>query len=75
MGKRGVEPLRLAALVPKTSVSAIPPLARIVRIRVPAAPIIYHRLPGLSRDAAEKHRIIGRPVHPTRRACVAPIVR
>jgi hypothetical protein len=28
MGKRGVEPLRLAALVPKTSVSAIPPLAR-----------------------------------------------
>jgi hypothetical protein len=29
MGERGVEPLRLAALVPKTSVSAISPLARI----------------------------------------------
>ena len=28
MGERGVEPLRLAALVPKTSVSAISPLAR-----------------------------------------------
>ena len=28
MGKRGVEPLRLAALEPKSSVSAISPLAR-----------------------------------------------
>lgn len=31
VGERRVELLRLAALVPKTSVSAIPPLARMAR--------------------------------------------
>ena len=41
MGKRGVEPLRLAALEPKSSVSAISPLAR---IRASAHPLVENNI-------------------------------
>lgn len=51
MGKRGVEPLRLAALEPKSSVSAISPLAHNRKgIHADRAQLIYHSFAPLSRQ-------------------------